>query len=150
MGCFIPVWLFSRSDPIWTIFQFLGCQRYNKIKTGQYSQEPINLSQIFLDKCSHGHNSTESNDKDWTFISTHHQCNNSPVSDLRQQFVHLIERKQLLEDVLYRLRGTLYVVGRSRLWLYLSRLQGINVLAGLLLCWWWRRDCDWETESMHS
>ena len=31
VGIFLPVWLFSRSDAIWAISQFRGCQGYNKI-----------------------------------------------------------------------------------------------------------------------
>ena len=51
VGNFLPVWLFSRSDAIWAISQFRGCQRYNKIPRLETKfSGATNLSQIFLDK----------------------------------------------------------------------------------------------------
>ena len=48
---FLPVWLFSRSEAIWVIFQFRGCERYNKIlRLETKFSGDTNLSQIFLDK----------------------------------------------------------------------------------------------------
>ena len=66
LGSFLVVWLFFRSNAIWAIFQFLGCQRYNKGWRPNFQEPPI-----FWIKCSHGQNSTsESINKDWTLIST--------------------------------------------------------------------------------
>ena len=49
------------------------------------SQEPIIWVKYSWIKCSHCHNSTsESIDKDWTFISTHHQRYSSPERNIRQ------------------------------------------------------------------
>ena len=51
VGSFLPVWLFSRSDSIWAIFKFLGCQRDNKIsKLETKFSGATSLSQIFLDQ----------------------------------------------------------------------------------------------------
>ena len=81
---FLPVWLFSRSDAIWAIFNFWVVNGYNKIQRPETnSQEPTIWVKYSWIKSSLGHNSTsESIDKDWTFIPTHHQRNSSPASNV--------------------------------------------------------------------
>ena len=70
-------------------FSISGLSTYNNLKSRGwtlYSQEPTNLSQIFLDEMF-----PRSIDKDLTFISTHQQRNSSPRTSGGNFFTRLRE-----------------------------------------------------------